>query len=877
VHKIYREIEEELAGHFEEAVAAGRSPAEARQAFGSTWRHREASRDIRLAVWLDSLRADLVFGWRQLLKRKITSAAAILSLALGIGACTAAFRLIDALLLRPLPVADPHHLYAALRQGTDFDGQVRTADLWAYPSFRRMCAATKGRAELMAVSYTERTDVTYRSDQEIEKAYLQYVSGRMFNVFGLRPAVGRLLTENDDHKPGAHPHAVLSYDYWTRRFALDPHVIGRTLRMGSGAGLGGTGTGGVYEIVGVIEPPFTGTETGTVTDIFVPTMMHPGVLRDDWTWHRILLRLAPGVTVASVRAILHATSRAFEQERAKGFTGMSRGTIEKILDLSVVLESAAAGASGLQQDYRPALLAIAALVALVLSIACANVANLLTAQAAARSREMALRVSIGAGRRRLVQLALVESGIISLLSAGAGGLFAWWSAPFVVSRIHPPDDPAQLSLPADWRVLGFGLALTLAVTLLFGLGPALRAAAVSPAAPLKGGSDPLARRRSMHALIVLQAAFCFLVLFLAGLFVATFDRLAHRPTGFSPERLLNVETISDRPQPPVFWDQVAAYVRSVPGTRSVAIAGWPLLVGASWNGFISVRGAPPGPVLAYFLNISPGWIDTMKIPWVAGRDFRPDDTTPGVAIVNETFVKQFFNGDPPLGITFAKGDLRFTVIGVVRDAPYRDMREALLPVAYVPFHELNAKGGTQPVQSATLMVRTSSPNPLAVASILRREVARARPEFRVSNIRTQQEIDDVHTVRERLLAMLAAFFGLVALLLAAVGLYGVLDYSVLQRRRESGIRMAIGAPASDIARRVTAQIFALVLAGTLAGLALGLALVRYVEALSYEVKPRAPGALVVPSLILFGAALVAALPAVMHAVRIDPAATLHAD
>src|SRR5579862_5829157 len=864
--QLNREIDEEIESHISEAAGEGRDTGEARRALGSPLGLREQSRDLRLLPWLDSLRADAVYGWRQLNRHKVTSAAAILSLAIGMGACASAFRLIDALLLRPMPVAHADRLYAVVRQGVDFDGQVRIGDS-CYPSFRLMRAAVKDRAELIAVSFTERVELTYKSDPEIEKAYLQYVSGWMFGTFGLHPAIGRLFTELDDQKPGGHPYAVLSYDYWTRRFARDPQIVGRTFRM----------AGVLYQIVGVVDAPFTGTVPGTVTDIFVPTMMHPGVVHDDWIWHRTMAQLKAGVAVEPVRAILHAISRGFEEERAKGFKNMSRESIEKLLDQTVVLQPAAAGSSALQEDYRPALLALAVLVALVLWIACANVANLMTAQAAARAREMALRVSIGAGRRRLVQLVLVEGVLIALLAAVMGAAFTWWSAPFVVSRINPPDNPARLALPADWRVFSFGLALTLAVTLLFGVAPALRASAINPAMALKGGADPHARRRSMHFLIALQAAFCFLVLFFAGLFVSTFERLSHQPLGFSAPRLLNVETAAQRAQPPVFWDQAADRLRALPGVQSVAIAGWPLLLGEAWNGFVSVNGAPPGPVLAYFLSVSPGWVDTMKIPWVAGRDFRPDDTTPGAAIVNEEFVRQFLKGVQPLGTSFAKGETRFQVAAVVRDAPYRDIRELHLPVVYVPMHSVDEKGAMRPIQNATFIVRTAAPNPMALASILRREIPRAQPDFRASNIRSQQEIDEAHTVRERLLAMLALFFGMVALLLAGVGLYGVLDYSVLQRRREIGIRMALGARAAHIARRVTAGIFSMVLLGAAAGLVLGMACARYIQTLLYQVKPTGWGMLALPALTILGAALLAAAPAVIHAVRIDPVKALRAD
>jgi predicted permease len=867
-----REIDEEIESHIQEAIEQGRDPAEVRRTFGSALRHREASRDIRLIAWLDSLRADAVFGWRQLQKKKTTSAAAILSLALAIGACTSAFRLIDALLLRPLPVANPERLYVIAQEGIDPGGNFRVSEASEYPLFRQMRAAVKEDAELIAISYADRVDVTYGSDGEMEKAYREFVSGWMFSTFGLRPAAGRLFTENDDLTPGAHPYAVLSYDCWTRRFGRDPKIIGGTFRMGND----------LYEIVGVAEKGFTGTEPGTFIDIFIPTMMHAGVAHSDWSWFRTLAVLKPGVAVERVRSKLRPIFRVFQQERAKEWTAQTKLFIDRFLDQTLLLRPAASGVSGTQRDYSRSLIVLGALVALVLLIACANVANLMTAQAAARARETALRVSIGAGRWRLVQLVLVESALLAVLAAIIGGLFAWWAAPFVVTMINPPDNPARLLLPADWRVLGFGLALALGVTFLSGLAPALRASSIRPASALKGGDDPHSRRRLMHALIAVQVAFCFVVHFAAGLFVATFERLANQSTGFSAERLLVLETTARHAQPPAVWDQVSAHLRTVPGVESVALAGWPLMSGNGWNGFIWVNGAPT-EVLAYFLGVSPGWTETMGIPFIDGRDLRADETYPGVAIVNEAFAKQCFGGENPIGRWFEKetGDGvtrdRFQVVGLVRDARYRNMREPITPTAYVPFHALDAKGASRPKTSGTFLVRTSSPDPLALASILRQEVSKARSEFRVSNLRTQGELVRRHTLRERLLATLALFFAVVALLLAGVGLYGVLDYSVLQRRREIGIRMAIGAQAGDIARRVTTDVLTMVLVGAFAGLALGMASLRFIETLLYEVKATDPAMVALPSLTILAAALLAALPPVVRAVRTDPATTLRAE
>ncbi len=833
-------------------------------------------------VWLDCLRADVVFGWRQIRKRRTTSAVAILSLALAMGACFSAFRLVDALLLRPLPIAGADRLYSCFNISTLSAGKTLTLDGYEYPMFPPMRAAAKDQAELIAVSYAERADIAYGADQEPEKAYLAYVSGWMFRSFGLRPALGRLLTEQDDSTPGASPFAVLSYDYWTRRFGQDPKVLGRTLRLGNS----------LYQIVGVTEPAFTGIETGTVTDIFLPTMMNSGVTQPNRSWIRILAQLKPGVSPETVRDRLRVPFQAFRAQLAKQtFAGMSQDRIDRFLREPLLLAPAASGVSRMQREYRTPLLTLSFLVALVLLIACANVANLLTAQASARAREMALRVSIGAGRARLIQLVLVESAWLALLAGVLGAAFAWWSAPFVVSRINPADNPARLTLPADWRVLGFAVFISLAITILFGVGPALRASSVKPASGLKGDENPQSPRRLMRGLIAVQVSFCFLVLFVAGLLLATFDRLSNQPTGFSTERILLLESEAERAAAQNQWEQACDRLRRMPGVEAVALAGWPLLKGDAVIGSISVSGRPPGATVAYFLDVSPGWLNLMEIPLIAGRDFRPYDfaqwawwgnpapatAAPGTAIVNEAFAQEYFQGENPLGRYFEKTDgrSRFQVVGVVRNARYRDLRGPVLPVAYVPFRWVNQGGAPQPKRWATFLVRTTGPNPLLVASPLRQEVSRSG--FRVDNIRTQEEINQSHTIRERLLAKLALFFASVALLLAGVGLYGVLDYSVVQRHREIGIRMAIGARAGSIVRLITMDMLAMVAVGATAGLAFGLVAARYLEALLYQVRPTDSLLLAEPALWILAIASLSALPAIARAVHIDPAATLRSE
>ena len=824
---------------------------------------------------LDSLRSDSVFGWRQLKKNKVTSAAAILSLALAIGACATAFRLVDALLLRPLPVANPERLHVVAFEGFGPDGkEAQVYDSCSYPMFTRMREAVRSQADLIAVSYADRADITFGSDAEMERAHRQYVSGSLFPSFGLRPAQGRLLTESDDVKPGGHPYVVISFDYWSRRFGRDPGVVGRKFKMGDT----------LFEIVGVAPEAFTGTETGTVTDLFIPMMMKtPRTLaRYDNFWLRIFVKLKPGVAPEPVRDRLISTFQIIQRERVKGFVNMSAQRLAIYFREHLLLEPATAGRSNMQRDYRRALLALSILVALVLLIACANVANLMTARAAARAREMALRVSIGAGRARLVQLVLTESAWLAVLATVLGALLAWRAAPFVTGMINSPDDPARLLLPADGRVFAFGLVLAAGVTSLFGLLPALRASNVKPAAALKGGEDPHSRRRLMHSMIALQVAFCFLVLFVAGLFVDTFHRLADQPLGYSPERILNLETIARRPQLPAYWDKVAENLRAVPGVEQVALTGWPLLTGEANVSSIAVDGGPPSEVVTETVHVTAGWVGVMNIRFVNGRDFRPSETNPGVAIVNRAFARQHFNGQDPTGKWFEIVDggnprVRVQVVGLVPDARTWEMRRPIRPTIFVPFHSADAAHALQPSARGTFVVRTSRGDPLGLAAALRDAVSRENPQFFVENIRTQLELLESQTVRERLLAVLAMFFAAVALLLAGVGLYGVLDYSVLQRRREIGIRIAIGAGAGEIARRVTTDVFVMVIAGAVGGLVLGMLSVRYIQTLFYQVRPTDPHALAVPSLVIVGAALLAALPAIIHALRTDLVKALRAE
>ncbi|HEY9127851.1 MAG TPA: ABC transporter permease, partial [Acidobacteriaceae bacterium] len=396
-----QELDEEMAFHLQAKMDAlidrGLSPAEARKTalreMDGIDRQKERCREARAGHWLSALRGDLVFGWRQLKKRKVSTATAVLSLGLAVGGCFSAFQLIDALFLRPMPVEHPERLYGAFRYGKGFDdGKPHVGTSYEYPVYQQMRAAMQNDAEVMAVSFVYRVDVSVQAGQEIEKAELQYVSGSLFGVFGLKPELGRLLTESDDLTPGAHPYAVLSYEYWKQRFGKDAGVLGRVFIVG----------GQQYEIVGVAPKGFTGTEPGAPVDVFVPTMMNEGVKHADWGWLRILISLKPGASAEVVQAKAAAVFDHLQQERLKEFSGRPKQFLERFLSWKVRLRRTPAGISDMQMDYRLPLTALTVLLGLVLLIACVNEANRMSTQAASRAGEMAVRFSLGAGRARLM-------------------------------------------------------------------------------------------------------------------------------------------------------------------------------------------------------------------------------------------------------------------------------------------------------------------------------------------------------------------------------------------------------------------------------------------------------------------------------------------
>lgn len=860
----------ELAAEEEQRRGVGAADAAraARLRLGGLSQTLDALHDQRGVPRLDTLVTDVVFGWRQLNRHRTATIVAIVSLGLAIGATTTAFRLVDAVLVRSLPVAEPDRLFAIATTFVNAENRPDYNDDFDYPTLRAYAEAAGDRADVLVVGLTGRQAVMFAAGDEPDLAFRQYFSGNVFGSLGLAPAVGRLLGPEDDRTPGGHPVAVLSHDFWTRRFGRDPSVVGSTIRVGNQP----------YEIVGVAPRGFTGTEPGMVTDLFLPAMMNVQALTSPgWSWFRIWIRPKPGVAVEQVRQVLQARHTADLRRRLEALAADTpKEKIDGYLSQQILLLPAGSGMSGTQKTFRRPLLILAALAALVLLIACANIANLQSARAMARAREMALRVSLGASRGRLIQLMLIESALLAVAASAAGALFAAWSAPLIVSMLASAERPVRLMLDLDWRVVTFGFTVMVVVTLLFGLAPALRASAVKPIDSLKGG-DLHAGRRLTNGLIGAQMAFCAFLVFVAGLFMATFDRLGNQPLGFAHDRLLLVQAGARGSLPVDAWNQVADALRQSPGVEATSIAGWAPLTGNSWRSEVRLPGEAFPTTAPYFVEVAPRYFETMRIGMIHGRDFRPGDPQPrihvhGVGLVNEAFARAYFDGQSPVGrrvLVRQTKDLETTmeIIGLVGDAAYGSVREPMRPTVYLP---IESRSGV------AFVVRTAG-EPMAVAATLRSEVVRLRSDLRVRDVAPLTAFVRQQMVRERLLAALSSFFALVALGLAAVGLYGVLNYAVVRQRREIAIRMALGARAGHVIRKVTIGMLALVCTGWMAGLVAAVAFGRVVQALLFQVSAADPATLMLSMLALGVASACAVLPPVIRATRIDPAETLRTE
>ncbi len=868
--QVSREIDEELQSHLEEAIERGRDPVEARRALGSLPRLSEESRDARLATWLESFILDFVFGWRQIKKNKATSFAAVLSLALAIGACGATFRLVDALLIRPLPVTKPEQLFSiAYRTDMpDWPGIWRDN---SYPTFRQLRDAVAENAELVASSKSLRRELKFETGDAIETAHLQYVSGRFFPLLGLRPKLGRLIDSQDQRIPGGHPVAVVSEQYWQSRFGADPNLVGRTFEL----------AGVLFELVGVVRGPFTGIEPGISTDIFVPLMMARDVENPNRSGFRILGRWKkPEARQASLDIVANLW-RTIEDERWTQLGGAPRDWLDRYLSSTeVLIEPAGSGFSEPQETYGRALKILTGLAGLLLLIACVNVSNLMTGLAAARARELALRVAIGAGRLRVMRFLMAEAWLLGLFAAALGAVLSLLLAPVVVEMLDSAEVPLRLELPIDARFLAFFALAGLVTCLLCGLGPAYRAAAMPIALGIKAGRIARSRKRSGQFLLASQIGFCSVVVFAGGLFAASLTRLALLPTGFDSSRLLNLEVVAEPAQLASAWDSLEERLAALPGVSNAAWVGWPLLDGSSTNARVVTEGTAMSDRLVEFYCISRRWLDTMRIVLIEGEGLRHGDKYPGVALVNQTFANQFYGGRPVAGQSFqragqqnARTELR--ILGTIADVKQNDLRSSAPPVAYIPCHTVDAEGASRAMRWGTFVVRGEQADTTTVLAAASKEIAAAG--FRVRKSRTQQAINGRHTVRERLLATLGAFFSGLALLLTGVGLFGVLHYAFRQRRREMGVRLALGGGAMRVVHEIAKGTLAMVALGILGGLLAGIVVMHSIQALLFGVQPTDAFMLSVPLILVAGAAFAAALPVVMRAVRTDPTLVLRAE
>jgi predicted permease len=873
--RLNRDLDDEMRFHLdartEEYAKAGLSieeaRAQARRQFGSPALLRDASRDIKLLPRLESILRDVSFATRLWRRNKLVTGAALVSLSLAVGACTAAFSLIDALILRMLPVDDPQALiYVALRVPTeDRDGLA-----FNYPLFREMRVASSRQVRLFALSDQAKRDAVFDDRGHAEKVYAQWVSGEAFAILGVKPALGRVLASTDDINPGQHPVAVLSYDFWTRRFGRHPDVLGRWVTIREKP----------LHIVGVAAKGFTGVEPGIMTDVWAPTMMwNDRAIADSGTrWFRIWGRMQAGVAQEQARTVLQTVFTGFAREQAASRPEESPDRLNQLLNTRVHLRSAATGPSGLRQDFARALWVLGAIAALVLLIAAINVASLLVARAAARQREMALRTSIGAGRGRLIQQAVIESGLLALTSCALGAVLSVVATPKLVAMISTSWTTVRLDVQPDWRIVLFLGAVSIFVMFVFGLAPALRAAAVPPADALRsGGGRHATAVGSFRPLVAAQIAFSFVVLFAGGLCLTSFVKLVRTDLGFDASNMVLVNVTASSPgqnqEPPLApWIALLERLEHTPGIESASLSRWGLFTGSGRNKSVRMPGRPVDAYTPWYMPVSPGFLRTMRIPLVAGRDLQWRDFVPDLptaVIVNESFAKRYFPGESAIGKRFFRIDGGATmvaqeVVGVAKDAKYTDLREPAPPTVYDPYRPQNV---------AAIQVRTRLDMDTLMTTLLA-EVPRAHAAFRLGDVTPQSTIVNNHLVRDRALAVLSAFFSLVAIVLVVVGVYGLLSYTVLQRTREIGIRLALGAQRAQIVALVLWGIGGLTLIGLVLG-GIGAALTgRFMTTLLFDVTPSDMWSIAAPLICLLVACAVAAVLPAHRAARIAPATAL---
>jgi predicted permease len=833
---------------------------------------------------------DVRFALRAFKKSPVFASVAILSLALGIGANTAIFTFLDQIILRLLPVKDPNQLVLLTMKGFHY-GSNWGGNALSYPMYRDFKANNTVFTDMFC-RFPFRVSLGYSGQTERTSAEL--VSGTYFPVLGVGAALGRTLTPEDDQKPDAHPVVMLSYAFWKTRFASDSSVVGKTVTI----------NGRNFTIVGVAQPGFDGVELGNTIQIFVPIMMRAEMIPNSDTlaftnrrqrWVNAFGRLKPGVTSEQAKASLQPFFHSMLEMEVKeaAFKNASADVRERFLKNIIDVLPGSQGRSYLRRQLTTPLWVLMALTGGVLLIACANVASLMIARATSRQREIAIRLAMGAGRFRIMQQLIVESLLLSAAGAAVGLLLAWWTDRMLLAFLPPDSNALKLSTTPDLRVLLFTATVALLTGLIFGLAPALQCTKPDVAPTLKdtvggivGGGAGVRFRKG---LVAAQVTLSLLLLVGAGLFIRSLRNLRDLGPGFATGNLaaFNIDPALngyDNERTKAFYKQLTDEIRAIPGVRSVGLASMRILEDNEWDNWVTVEGFRPSKSSEtpdpYMNSIGPGYFATLDVPIVAGRDFtmqdnltvqhgeKPENLAPRVVLVNEKFAKRFFGAaGKALGRHVGFGidpttKIDMEIVGVFKDIKYTNLRDEIPIQMCVPYMAGRAAGGM------TVYVRTTMDS-AQFFSAVRRKVRELDANLPVYSMRTiEQQISNSLLV-ERLIASLSTVFGFLATLLAIIGLYGVMAYTVARRTREIGIRMALGAFQKHVIWMVMREVLVLVAIGVVAGLAGAAGLTRLVQAQLYGITPYDPMTLASATLALAAVACAAGYLPALRASRVD--------
>src|SRR5579863_900672 len=833
---------------------------------------------------MHTLWQDIRFGLRVLGKNPGFTIIAVVTLALGIGANTAIFSLMDQVLLRRLPVRNPSELVVLHAPGpitgrASSDGDV--TESFSYPMYKGL---RDGAANAIALIARSSSDASLASQGQTERGRLELVTGNYFDVLGVTPAIGRVFSPQDDKTPGGDQLAVLSYNYWTRHFGADPNVLNKTILVNNVP----------MTIVGVSRNGFTGVQVGQTPDVFVPMSMakqmtFDGGALDEWKdyWMKVLGRRKPGVSDEQARIALNTAYHPLIEENLAKITGFTDQKRQAFLAKQIVLEPGARGRNVAQRDSGPPLLVLFAMVALVLLIACTNVANLFLARGATRQREFAIRSAMGATRNRLVRQLVIESLLCALGGGIVGIAIGSWLISELVPIVSANTDFNGLKAQLDLSVLLYALAATLLSGVFFGVLPAWRVTRNSVTDVIKDqgstSSASVAHVRFRKILVAGQVAFTLLLLAGAALFTRTLWNLRNVNLGLRTEHVISF-TISpslngyDYPRTVRLVDDLRHRLANLPGVRGVTSSELGALTGDTSGANITAEGGAEVPddlQTVNFIAAGPTYFSTFRIPLVSGRDFTEADnaTAPKVAVISETVGKRFFQGRNPIGMKFCFGSgdkvkPDITVVGIVRDFNLdNDKATTENPYVYIPYSQ------RQTLDGMSFYVNTER-DPLLLASAMQTVVRDSDPNLPVYNLKTMDRIVEEDLFSARLVAVLSGAFAGLAAMLAALGIYGVLAFLVVQRTREIGIRMAIGAESGDIRQLIVKEVGSMLIAGVVVGLPLAYVLARLSESLLFGVSASNPAIYLVGLVLIAVVAVVACYVPARRATRVDPLVAL---